>query len=101
MLAKNISRRAVVEGVAEAEAPRHLGDDPPVGPRLARHRQKRALTRNAPLRIGDSTAFLAPSRGGKQHVGAGLDRVITANVFGDDEQFEVFQRIAHRPGARQ
>ena len=76
MLAKNIGRRAVVEGAAEAEPPRNLADDPPVGPGFARDGQKRALTQNTPLRIGDGTTFLAPSGGGKKHTGAGLDRVI-------------------------
>ncbi len=101
VLAKNVGRSAVAECGAEAEALRHLADDPPVGPRLARRRQERTLTRDAALRIGDRAVLLAPRGGRQQHLRPRLDRVIAKNILGHDEQLELLQRSTHRARARQ
>src|SRR5262249_27530514 len=45
VLAKHVGGGAIREGGAEPQAARNPGDDPPVGPRLARQRQEGALAR--------------------------------------------------------
>ena len=71
------------------------------GLRLARRRQERALPRDAPFRIGHGAGFLAPGLRRQQHMRAGVDRVVGAHVLGNDEQFELLQRLAHGVGVRQ
>ena len=65
-----------LERLAEAQALRDLAHDPPVGLRLAGSRQERALTRDAPFRIGDGAGFLAPGLRRQQHMRAGIDGVV-------------------------
>ena len=89
MLAEDVGGRAIGEGVAEAHALRHLGDDPPVGLGFARQRQEGALARDAALRIGDRAVLLAPGRGRQQHMRARIHGVVREHVLGDDEQLEL------------
>ncbi len=63
MLAEDVGGGAIGEGVAEAHALRDLGDDPPVGLRLAGQRQEGALARDAPLGVRDRAVLLAPGGG--------------------------------------
>ena len=101
MLAEHIGHRAIGKRFGKSHALRHVGDDAPVRPRLARQRQELALPRDAPLRIGDGAVLLAPGRSRQQHMRAGVDGVVAEHVVGDDEQLQLFQRRAHRGGARQ
>ena len=63
--------------------------------------QERALPRDAPLRIGHGAGFLAPGLRRQQHMRAGVDRVVGDHVLGNDEQFELLQRLANGIGVRQ
>ncbi len=100
MFAKNVGRITVCESGSETETTRHLADDPPIGLRLARARQERALSRDAPFRVGDGPVLLAPRCGRQQHLRTGLDGVVADDVLGDDEQLKPLQSGAYRAGAR-
>ena len=101
VLAKNIRRRVEAEGRAEAEAPGDLAHDPPIGLGLAGRGKERALPRDAPFRIGHGAGFLAPGLRRQQHMRAHVDRVIGNHILGNDEQFELLQRVANAVGVRQ
>ena len=68
MLGENVSRRRISEGVDEAHAAGHVGDDPPVGARLAGEPQERPLARDAAFGVGDSPVLFAPGGGGQRDV---------------------------------
>ena len=46
-------------------------------------------------------SFSPQAAAGSSTCGAGIDGVVAQHVLGDDEQFELPQRLAHRAGARQ
>ncbi len=60
------------EGLGVAHPARDLAHLPPVGHRFARRHQESPLARDAPLRIGDASFFLAPGGARQQHVGETL-----------------------------
>src|SRR6516165_3514591 len=70
MLAKDLRRGMKGKCRCKSQSPRDLRDDPPVGPGLARGRQKRPLTGNSALRVGDGPVLLAPCASGKQNLRA-------------------------------
>ena len=87
-----------------APKPSRLATSPMIhqsGLRLAGRGKERALPRDAPLRIGHGAGFLAPGLRRQQHMRAGVDRVVGNHVLGNDEQFELLQRLANAVGVRQ
>src|ERR1700724_1449254 len=80
MLAEDIGDALPGEGVAEAQPPRDLGDDPPVRPRLAGRRQERSLARDAAFGIGDRAVLLRPAAPGPPPPPSGLGRLATGLV---------------------
>ena len=84
-----------------AEAPRDLGDDPPVLPRLAGRRQERPLARDAALGVGDRAVLLAPRRAPAG--GCGRHRRCRWRAIASEttESSQAAQRVAHRVGVGQ
>ncbi len=101
MLAEYRSFRFKRKGVRKAQALRHRRHDPPVRLGFAGRRQKGALARDAPLRIGDCAVLLAPGGGGQQHMGAHVHGVVGPHVLGDHEELEPVECVAHGARARQ
>ncbi len=100
VLVEDLRGGAEGERIAIPQPARHLAQHPPVGPRIARQRQERALARDAALGVGDRAVLLAPGRSRQAHVRV-LHRVVARDVLGDDEQLEPGERVPHRIGARQ
>ena len=53
------------KGIGESHAPRHFGEHPPIGARLARRRTKGTLPRNAAFGIGNSAVLFPPAAAGR------------------------------------
>ena len=85
MLAEDVGGALPGEGLAEAQAPRDLGEDPPILPRLAGRRQERPLARDAALGVGDRAVLLRPGER-RQADAAGIDGVAGADRLGDDRR---------------
>ena len=101
MFAENIGGACIGEGLPETQALGDFANDPPIRSRFARQWKKGTLTRNAPLGIGDDPVLLAPGGCWQQHMGAGVERVIGAQHFGDSEEIETTQRFARMIGLGQ
>src|SRR3546814_773721 len=85
MLAPDVGGPVIGEGVFPPHAPRDLLDDPPVGHRLARQREERALAADRAVRIGYGAVLLAPCGGGQADVREGAGVGIFDHVADDDE----------------
>ena len=101
VLAKDVDRSGVGEGVRVAEAARDLGHLPPVGPGFAGRRPEGPLTRDAPFRIRHGSVLLAPG-GGRQRHGRRVEQAVDVRAdLGHDEKVELVERGAHGVGTRQ
>ena len=100
VLGEDFGRRPIGESVAVAQPSRDLAQHPPVGPRIARQRQERALTRDAPLGVGDCAVLLAPRRGRQAHMRP-ADGIVDRYVLRHHQQLQPAQRLAHGIRARQ
>ena len=101
MFAKDVGSRAVIERRAKTQSLGDFADDPPIRPGLSGRCQKRTLARDAPFRIGHRAGFLAPGLRRQQHMRAGIDGIVGADILRDHEQFELCHRGAHDIGVRQ
>ncbi len=101
MLTENVRRRVEAEGSTETEPLGDLAHDPPVGLRLARRGKERALPRDASFGVGHGARFLAPGLRWQQHMRAHVHRVVGDDILGNDEHFELLQRLANAVGVRQ
>ena len=72
------------KGIGPAEAGGDLGDDPPIGPGLARGGEEGALAADHPLAIGDGAVLLAPAQSGEADAG-GLHRVGIGHAIAGDQ----------------
>ena len=89
-LVEDLGRAAVVELAADVQAepprdaPRQLGGDPPVRPRLAERRQRRPHALHAALGVGERAFLLGERRRRQEHVGP-LGRLVHEQVLHDQE----------------
>ena len=97
VLAEDLGRSLVGEGLRVAEAAADFGERPPVGLRRARSGEKRALAGDAALGVGDGPGLLAPAEGGEQDVGmaGGVGR---REHVGDDDERDLRDGGRHRVG---
>jgi hypothetical protein len=94
VLAEDLGRGFVGEGLGKAHPPGHRGDDPPVRARLPRRCGEGPLAGDPPLGVGHGAVLLAPARGGQQDVGAGGGVGLGGHV-GDDDEVAGGERRAH------
>ena len=100
MLAKDIRRPLVSEGITPAHPPRYLGDDPPVRAGVAGKGEQRALAADRAFAVGDGAVLLAPCRRWELYVGEAAG-VGIGDTVGNRHEGAFRERLAHAAGVRQ